>query len=539
MKRANQLSKIDSSPSKNTLILNVLADVDAYLQKLKVRVLDNSSKVLITGDLNSGKSTLINAILLQNILPTDQQPCTQLFCEVIPTHDPQSTTTIKAFRTIPPNFDAEADDISHDQMQSELQNEESIYKWFKIYVQTPTDMNCGEKQITTSLIDSPGLNTDLFKTTSLFDQQQDIDVIVFVVNASFHLTLSGKEFLDQAAKEKEKIFFVVNKFDEIENHKKCKNLITKQIREILPETFQDAQNLIHFVSSKQYLAKYSDDDSFLANEIDINSESGQDLGKNQVKSITDFINMKQSLLNFIYLKRSVSKLSPAKTFCTRLLQDLLELSSFNLRKMTSESKTIESKLEQSLQTIEKLDTNESGLKFELQEIVSKTSEKCYSSAFNSASAFSDEVPKLIKCYKYTGVWNLRINVNERYKKIASHYSKTISAIELMTCELKQKSLKNIDSVAEMYGINCETNNNIPAGEFQLYSSMPLHKPTLLELLYPRNLLQNIGTMNLTSIAGAIFGFQPCVSVAWKLARRLGLNPILVSAIIAGGFGKQN
>lgn len=41
-----------------------------------------------------------------------------------------------------------------------------------------------------SLIDSPGLNIDCIKTTSLFAQQEEIDVIVFVVNAENHFTLS-------------------------------------------------------------------------------------------------------------------------------------------------------------------------------------------------------------------------------------------------------------------------------------------------------------------------------------------------------------
>jgi mitofusin len=177
--------------------------------------MDNTLKVLITGDLNSGKSTLINAIFHHNILPTDQQPCTQSFCEVIPSDELFNVPKIKAYKLVSFNSNDEGDYMSHEKMKEELQNEESYYKWFKILVSIPAYVNNNSNQMCVSFIDSPGLNTDLFKTTSLFNQQQDIDVVVFVVNASFHLTLSGKEFLEQAAKEKEKIFFVVNKFDEI------------------------------------------------------------------------------------------------------------------------------------------------------------------------------------------------------------------------------------------------------------------------------------------------------------------------------------
>lgn len=41
-----------------------------------------------------------------------------------------------------------------------------------------------------SLIDSPGLNIDTMKTSSLFAKQEEIDVVVFLVNAENHFTLS-------------------------------------------------------------------------------------------------------------------------------------------------------------------------------------------------------------------------------------------------------------------------------------------------------------------------------------------------------------
>lgn len=41
-----------------------------------------------------------------------------------------------------------------------------------------------------SLIDSPGLNIDSMKTTALFAQQDEIDVVIFVVNSENHFTLS-------------------------------------------------------------------------------------------------------------------------------------------------------------------------------------------------------------------------------------------------------------------------------------------------------------------------------------------------------------
>lgn len=513
-----------------------MSDADEYLKKLKSRVMDNTLKVLITGDLNSGKSTLINAIFHRNILPTDQQPCTQSFCEVIPSEDVLNAPKIKAYKLVSFGSNDEGDYMSHEQMKEELQNEESSYKWFKISVPIPAYENNNSNQMCVSFIDSPGLNTDLFKTTSLFNQQQDIDVVVFVVNASFHLTLSGKEFLEQAAKEKEKIFFVVNKFDEIENLKKCKKLITKQIRDILPETFQDAHNLIHFVSAKQSLVESLnfDPETVPSNEISINpDDEGQ--FNDASKSSSDFDIMKSSLLNFLFTKRSSSKLSPAKTFSTRLLQDLLELSSLNQNHLKAEAHSIASKLEKSQKIVKKQEVDEFDLKSELNRIVLSSADLCFKSTLSHAVSFSDGVPKILNSAKFSGIWALRSNLTEKYQKIAQFYTRTITKIEADTSEIKHKGRKDIESISELYGIEKAPRSVVPE-EFQLYSVMPLRKPALLDLFDPSDFLKNLGTLNLTSMVGAVAGFQPCVNLIWKLARRIGINPLLISVIIFGGFG---
>ena len=508
-----------------------------YLKKLKSRLQDNLSKVLITGDLNSGKSTLINAILRQNILPTDQQPCTQSFCEIIPCQKDciNMTGQIKAFTTAGFETKTLGEELSHFQMQKELQDEDSKFKWFKIITPVTSDYVYDLNNIFVSFIDSPGLNTDLFKTTSLFSQQQDIDVVVFVVNASFHLTLSGKEFLEQAAKEKEKIFIIVNKVDEIENFKKCKKIIMKQIREILPQTFEDARDLIHFISAKEFLKITSENGAIPSTSINVNSEE-IDVKTNSSNFFENFNMMKKSLLNFIYLKRSVSKLSPAKTYSTRLLQEIKEICSFNLSQMTSEMRLIESKIEISIPIVENQTKDAPLLKSELNSVVTKASETCFANVFNISSKFSDEIPKIMNISSLFGIWNIRKIVNENYRQISNRYTKTILEIEKVTSELQHKGIDDLVSVTKFYKLDVK-NNDFQMQEFKLYSSMPLHRPSLLELIDPRELFKNIGTLNITSVIGVIVGYQPCLNVVWKFADRLRINPLLISAIIFGGIGK--
>ena len=72
------------------------------------------------------------------------------------------------------------------------------------------------------LIDAPGLNMDLYQTTQVFSRQEEIDLVVFVVSAENHFTLSAKEFIAAAANEKRYVFIVVNRFDHIKDKEKCK-----------------------------------------------------------------------------------------------------------------------------------------------------------------------------------------------------------------------------------------------------------------------------------------------------------------------------
>ncbi|KAK0339403.1 mitofusin, partial [Friedmanniomyces endolithicus] len=93
----------------------------------------------------------------------------------------------------------------------------------KIYIKDirPVDqslLNNGVVDI--ALIDAPGLNNDSLKTTAVFARQEEIDVVVFVVSAANHFTLSAKEFIFNAAREKAYMFMVVNGFDNIRDKRR-------------------------------------------------------------------------------------------------------------------------------------------------------------------------------------------------------------------------------------------------------------------------------------------------------------------------------
>jgi len=297
-----------------------------HLDSLKERVEDTSSKVLVTGDLNAGKSTFCNALLRRRVLPEDQQPCTSLFCEVLDVSlndDFEQVHAVKLGVKYNRRDKASYDVFGVDDLKR-LVDETDLYSSVKIYVsdsrRDPTLLRNGVVDI--ALIDAPGLNMDSIKTTAVFARQEEIDVVVFVVSAENHFTLSAKEFLWNAANEKAYVFIVVNRFDNIKDKERCRAQVLRQIAKLSPATYQDAADLVHFVSCQSIV-----DDP----------ESPQ---------LLDFEQLESSLRSFVLEKRARSKLAPVKTYLSNVLEDVNTIASTNKAFAQDEIREAKEKLAQ-------------------------------------------------------------------------------------------------------------------------------------------------------------------------------------------------
>lgn len=224
-----------------------------HLLLLRDRIEDTSSKVLVTGDLNAGKSTFCNALLRRKILPEDQQPCTSIFCEVL---DAKRTVMWKRHmrytRRQPTTGMTRAPTMFPLQDLEKIVTDNETYTQCKVYVKdvrTIDESLLNNGVVDISIIDAPGLNSDSLKTTAVFARQEEIDVVVFVVSAANHFTLSAKEFIWNAAHEKAYIFIVVNGFDNIRDKARCERMILQQVANLSPRTFKESSELVHFVSS--------------------------------------------------------------------------------------------------------------------------------------------------------------------------------------------------------------------------------------------------------------------------------------------------
>lgn len=334
-----------------SLLLSHVGSVKSHLGDLHGRLSDGSSRILITGDLNAGKSTFVNALLGREVAPVDQQPCTEVMCEISDANaggnadgkeeihavkkgqaydreDPSTYTVYpleKLSELVTVAVESDDDEAGEQQSPFDLLKVRSVRprtracadSALQVYVTGGNALTADETRavsllrngsdISVSFIDAPGLNRDTVSTTSLFAKQSTIDVVVFVVSAENQFTLSAQEFLWAASQEKAYVFVVVNKWDAISNKSRAEKRVREQIKKLSPRTWEGRKELVHFVDSRSAAADERPEDHDIS-----------------------FDHLERSLSSFVLSKRFVSKLQPAQTYLCNLLHDLSVIADVNL-----------------------------------------------------------------------------------------------------------------------------------------------------------------------------------------------------------------
>ncbi|KAG8738338.1 mitofusin, partial [Ceratobasidium sp. 414] len=192
------------------------------LKKAQGPVANARSKVLVTGDLNTSKSTLVNALPHSNVLPIDQHPLTLVFCEV---HDALENDNAEEVPVIsldkvasygcanPATFTcARVDDI--ETLQGDPDAETPPDYAPKLCFHGVLLLNNGIADIT--LIDAPGL--------VCLHARRKLTSLYYASTPKTTLP-SAQEFLTSAAEEKAYVLIIINKYDAIRDKTRCKRRI--------------------------------------------------------------------------------------------------------------------------------------------------------------------------------------------------------------------------------------------------------------------------------------------------------------------------
>lgn len=414
-----------------------------HLSLLRERIEDTSSKVLVTGDLNSGKSTFCNALLRRKILPEDEQPCTGIFCEVLDVRDNGGVEEVHAI-TIGTTYNRNDESTYRVFPLTDLDKivmDSEHYSQCKVYIKdtrTVDESLLNNGILDIALIDGPGLNSDSVKTTAVFARQEEIDVVVFVVSAANHFTISARDFIFDAAREKAYMFIVVNGFDNIKNKERCQEQILKQVAHLSPATFKESSDLVHFVSSNAVPVASADgptnsqgnsagtgsasngapgppddddDPNDNTNDDQDSGDSSSGKGKGKGKDDEDrdrvqqFAEMETSLRRFVLEKRARSKLAPAKTYLLNVLDDLHNLAQVNQDVAQAELDRVTKKIEE----LEPLLEQSNKARTEARDALDSSTENAAAEAYaHTRDTLRDTIANISNQnidMAYPGIWN--------------------------------------------------------------------------------------------------------------------------------------
>ncbi|KAI9678704.1 MAG: mitofusin [Caeruleum heppii] len=458
-----------------------------HLLALRDRIEDTSSKVLVTGDLNAGKSTFCNALLRRKILPEDQQPCTSIFCEVL---DARENAGIEEVHAVHKETQYNRHDESTYDVYRLLDLEKIVvdndhYTQAKVYVKDVRSideslLNNGVVDI--SIIDAPGLNLDSLKTTAVFARQEEIDVVVFVVSAANHFTLSAKEFIWNAAREKAYIFIVVNGFDNIRDKERCQKMILEQVANLSPRTFKESAELVHFVSSNAIpvappsIGGGSDggsgggggdgggsssgpNDFPQPDEDDEDEPKGKHGEKGEVarknkgkekEKMRDFETLEQALRRFVLEKRARSKLAPAKTYLLNVLGDIHNLATVNRDVAQAELDRVKKELEELEPVFEQSKKARSEVSEDIDRTIEDTCSEVYDHTRSRLSSTIGRVAEDDLGVAFPGIWNAFQYAEDVKTAMLSQITCAVLSCETHARDLTEQGVSSIKDLAHLH-----------------------------------------------------------------------------------------
>ena len=173
-------------------------------------------RLLVLGDLNRGKSTLINALIGENLLPSDVNPCTALL--TVLRHGKQKKVTVYFQDEEPPQcleFEEFKQQYTIDPDEAKKLEKENKLAFPNVeYAVVEYPLPLLEKGI--EIIDSPGLNDTEIRNKLSLGYINNCQAILFVLRAIQPFTLEESRYLENYLKGRGlTIFFLINAWDEI------------------------------------------------------------------------------------------------------------------------------------------------------------------------------------------------------------------------------------------------------------------------------------------------------------------------------------
>jgi len=235
-----------------------MKEVEENIRYLEERVSNLNFKVLVLGEFKRGKSTFINSLLRQAVLPAYSTPTTAIINEVKWGETPKALLHYRHSDTeiIPPQ-EIPIDEIEsyvtiQDFNQSAAELQDSQYE--KVELFWPLEL-CRQG---VEIIDSPGLNENVVRQQITMDYLGQVDAILFVLTClQLGPSQSEKNVIDQLHDyQHQDIFFICNFFNNVQEKEKQRT--TNHALSQFSKFTNLEQNGIFFITASEALEGYQE-----------------------------------------------------------------------------------------------------------------------------------------------------------------------------------------------------------------------------------------------------------------------------------------
>ena len=396
-KNQRELADILKEASKVTR--NLMMSKERELDELSQKIQNDAFKIMVTGTFKNGKSTFINAMLGEEVLPAYALPCTAVINEVKygvlkravlhfrnPLPDPlPNQLAPKAVRHMEqykgraiPSLEIPYDEIEDyvvipmgaDEKQMKLQ---SPYEKVELFYPLELLKNGVE------IIDSPGLNEDETRTRVTMDYLMKVDAILYVLNANAICAGDEMRFVknDLRGGNIDSVFFVVNRFDQIRAREQ-------------PEIRRYAE-----LKLKEF---YEQPELFCVSAL--NALEGRLEGNDTLVEESGMTPLEKRLTEFLTEEKGKAKLiSPARQVRHILSREALEVVIPRERKLLETSlKDLENKYAKIRPKLEIITREKDQKKAELDMKIERSARKFERSALRKISEIMDSIPTWVEEY---------------------------------------------------------------------------------------------------------------------------------------------
>lgn len=213
---AQLLSQVETAGAKASGKLELAHNITS-LNTVSTALRQGVFRLLVLGDMKRGKSTFLNALLGQNLLPSDVNPCTALL--TVLKYGPQEKVTIHfkdgATEAIDFNQFKARYTIHPDEAKQLEQNDQPAFPNVShAVVEHPLPL-LGQG---IELIDSPGLNDTEARNELSLSYLYNCHAVLFVLSASQPCTLDERRYLQNYLRDRGlSVFFLINGWDQIQS----------------------------------------------------------------------------------------------------------------------------------------------------------------------------------------------------------------------------------------------------------------------------------------------------------------------------------